>query len=267
MTYPKAAYTARATKETVTRFAPSPTGRLHLGHAYSALFAAETARAAGGRFLLRIEDIDRTRCRPEFEEAILEDLAWLGLEWEEPVRCQSDHLADYRAALDRLAEISVVYPCFCTRKDIQREITRAGYAPHGREGLVYPGTCRELPESERRARMAAGESHAMRLDVGRAAARCGPLHFEDRSRGRIAVDSLGDGDVVVARLPYQLVDEYVDPELQVSEPVMTYTLHNFTAAPPPAEEFELPAPYTHKTCKRHIGGQPYFHLFSSFLRV
>ena len=90
-------------KETVTRFAPSPTGRLHLGHAYSALFAAETARAAGGRFLLRIEDIDRTRCRPEFEEAILEDLAWLGLEWEEPVRCQSDHLADYRAALDRLA--------------------------------------------------------------------------------------------------------------------------------------------------------------------
>ena len=186
-------------KETVTRFAPSPTGRLHLGHAYSALFAAETARAAGGRFLLRIEDIDRTRYRLEFEEAILEDLAWLGLEWEEPVRRQSDHLADYRAALDRLAEIGVVYPCFCTRKDIQREIERAGHAPHGREGPVYPGTCCELPDSERRARMAAGASYAMRFDVGRAAARCGPLHFEDRARGRIAVDPLGDGDVVVAR--------------------------------------------------------------------
>ena len=186
-------------KETVTRFAPSPTGRLHLGHAYSALFAAETARAAGGRFLLRIEDIDRTRCCPEFEEAILEDLAWIGLEWEEPVRRQSDHLADYRAALDRLAEIGVVYPCFCTRKDIQREIKRSGYAPHGREGPVYPGTCRELPDSERRARMAAGESHAMRLDVGRAAAWCGPLHFDDRSRGRIAAEPLGNGDVVVAR--------------------------------------------------------------------
>jgi len=186
-------------KETVIRFAPSPTGRLHLGHAYSALFAAETAQAAGGRFLLRIEDIDRTRCRPEFEEAILEDLAWLGLQWEEPVRRQSDHLADYQAALDRLAGIGVVYPCFCTRKDIQREIERSGYAPHGREGPVYPGTCRELPDSERRARMAAGESHAMRLDVGRAAARCGPLHFDDRSRGRIAAEPLGNGDVVVAR--------------------------------------------------------------------
>lgn len=186
-------------RETVTRFAPSPTGRLHLGHAYSALFAADTARAVGGRFLLRIEDIDRTRCRPEFEDAIFEDLAWLGLAWEEPVRRQSDHLADYRAALDRLAKLGVVYPCFCTRKDIQREIEQAGHAPHGREGPVYPGTCRELPDSERRSRMAAGESHAMRLDVTRAAARSGPLHFEDRGRGRIAVNPFGEGDVVVAR--------------------------------------------------------------------
>jgi glutamyl-Q tRNA(Asp) synthetase len=186
-------------KETVTRFAPSPTGRLHLGHAYSAFFAVEIARAAAGRFLLRIEDIDRTRCRPEFEAAILEDMAWLGLEWEEPVRRQSDHLTDYRAALDRLLDIGVVYPCFCTRKDIQREIERAGHAPHGREGLIYPGTCRELADSERRAQMASGKSHAMRLDVGQASARCGPLYFEDRAWGRIAVDPLGDGDVVVAR--------------------------------------------------------------------
>ena len=186
-------------KETVTRFAPSPTGRLHLGHAYSALFAAEIASATGGSFLLRIEDIDCTRCRPEFEDGILEDMAWLGLEWEEPVRRQSDHLTDYRAALDRLSEIGAVYPCFCTRNDIKREIERAGHAPHGRDGPIYPGTCRTLPDSERGARMTSGESHAMRLDVRRASAGCGPLYFEDRVWGRIVVDPLGDGDVVIAR--------------------------------------------------------------------
>jgi glutamyl-Q tRNA(Asp) synthetase len=186
-------------KETVTRFAPSPSGRLHLGHAYSALFAVEIARATAGRFLLRIEDIDRTRCRPEFENAILEDMAWLGLVWEDPVRRQSDHLTDYRTALDRLLEIGVVYPCFCTRKDIQSEIARASHAPHGREGPIYPGTCRKLPDSERQARMASGGPHAMRLDVGRASAQCGSLYFEDRAWGRIAVDPLSDGDVVVAR--------------------------------------------------------------------
>ena len=186
-------------KETVTRFAPSPTGRLHLGHAYSALFAAEIAWATGGSFLLRIEDIDCTRCRPEFEDGILEDMAWLGLEWEKPVRRQSDHLTDYRAALDRLSEIGAVYPCFCTRNDIKREIERAAHAPHGRDGSIYPGTCRKLPDSERGARMTSGESYAMRLDVGRASAGFGPLYFEDRVWGRIVVDPLRDGDVVIAR--------------------------------------------------------------------
>ena len=140
---------------TVTRFAPSPTGRLHLGHAYSAFFAAEMARRGGGRFLLRIEDIDRTRCRPEFEAGMLEDLAWLGLEWETPVRRQSDHMTDYGEALDRLRNRGVVYPCFCTRRDIQREIARAGAAPHGQEGPLYPGTCRPLSDSEREVRIAA----------------------------------------------------------------------------------------------------------------
>ncbi len=124
----------------VTRFAPSPTGYLHLGHAYSALRAAE----AGDRFLLRIEDIDRGRCRPEYETAIFEDLEWLGLEWEQPVRRQSDHFDDYRDALDRLEDMGTIYPCFCTRSDIRREIERAGDAPQGPDGPVYPGICRNL---------------------------------------------------------------------------------------------------------------------------
>ena len=171
--------------EPVTRFAPSPTGRLHLGHAYSAFFAAEMAQRDGGRFLLRIEDIDRTRCRPEFEVGILEDLAWLGLEWETSVRRQSDHMADYREALDRLRNRGVVYPCFCTRRDIRLEIARAGAASHGQEGPLYPGICRHLSEDERAARMAGGDAFALRLDVARAWDICGPLAFDDRERGPI----------------------------------------------------------------------------------
>jgi glutamyl-Q tRNA(Asp) synthetase len=108
-------------------------------------------------------------------------------------------LTDYCAALDRLSEIGAVYPCFCTRNDIKREIERAGHAPHGRDGSIYPGTCRKLPDSEREARMTSGESYGIRLDVGRASAGCGPLYFEDRVWGRIVVDPLRDGDVVIAR--------------------------------------------------------------------
>lgn len=143
----------------VTRFAPSPTGLLHLGHAYSALFSFDAARRAGaeGRFLLRIEDIDHHRCRAEYESALLEDLAWLGLEWEKPVRRQSEHLAEYAAAADSLAARGLLYPCFCTRKDIQREIEAAGGAPHGPEGPLYPGTCRGLSAEERRDRVASGK--------------------------------------------------------------------------------------------------------------
>src|SRR5579885_1078075 len=118
----------------VTRFAPSPTGRLHLGTAYAALFAWRAAREGGGRFLLRIEDIDHTRCRPEFEAAIYDDLAWLGLDWETPVRRQSEHMADYAAALGRLETMELLYPCFCTRSEIGAEIARAASAPHGPEG-------------------------------------------------------------------------------------------------------------------------------------
>src|ERR1700733_2172327 len=128
----------------VTRFAPSPTGYLHLGHAYSALIGWRAAREAGGRFLLRIEDIDLGRCKPEFTAAIREDLAWLGIDWDGEVRKQSEHFADYEAALDKLDIAGLIYPCFCTRAEIAAEIARAGGAPQGEEGRIYPGTCRAL---------------------------------------------------------------------------------------------------------------------------
>jgi glutamyl-Q tRNA(Asp) synthetase len=183
-----------------TRFAPSPTGRLHLGHAFAALFAARAARADGGRFLLRLEDIDRARCRAEFADAILDDLAWLGLVWDGPVRRQAEHFADYRAALDRLAARGLLYPCFCTRKDIQDEIARAGHAPHGPDGAFYPGICRGLARAEAERRRDAGEPYALRLDVTRArAAVDGPLDFSDREVGRVNADPAQFGDVVLAR--------------------------------------------------------------------
>jgi len=185
----------------VTRFAPSPSGRLHLGHAYSALVAWQAARESGGRFLLRIEDIDPGRCRPEFDAGILEDLAWLGLTWEEPVMRQSQRMDSYAAALSELADRNLLYPCFCTRKDIQREIDAAGHAPHpaGPEGPVYPGTCRRLGEDERAAKIASGDAHAIRLRMDEAVAATGPLTFHDRAAGTVPVDAAVFGDVVLAR--------------------------------------------------------------------
>lgn len=183
-------------KET-TRFAPSPTGHLHLGHAYAALFAAEAAD--GGRFLLRIEDIDRARCRPEYEAAIEEDLRWLGLAWETPVRRQSDHMAAYRAAVERLSGMGLVYPCFCTRAEISAEIARSASAPQGPDGPLYPGTCRTLDEAERARRIAAGAGYALRLDAAAACARAGALKFHDRARGETTADPARFGDIVLAR--------------------------------------------------------------------
>jgi glutamyl-Q tRNA(Asp) synthetase len=184
-----------------TRFAPSPTGGLHIGHAYSALFAYDAAKAAGGRFLLRIEDIDRGRCRPEFETAIFDDLAWLGLEWEQPVRRQSEHFADYEAALGRLDEAGLIYPCFCTRKEIaDSSHAPHGPAPQGPEGPLYPGTCRQLDPAERVRRIAAGEPHALRLDLGQALHRIpGPLVWHDRGVGDVVARPEELGDVVLAR--------------------------------------------------------------------
>jgi glutamyl-Q tRNA(Asp) synthetase len=184
----------------VTRFAPSPTGRLHLGHAHAALTAWRTARAAGGRALVRIEDIDPARCRPEFTEAILEDLAWLGLDWDGPVRVQSRHLAEHAAALGSLAARGLLYPCFCTRADIAREVAAAAAAPHGPDGPRYPGTCRGLPATARTARIASGEPHAWRLDMAAAlAAMPRPLSFDEQGEGRIRCDPAQFGDVVLGR--------------------------------------------------------------------
>jgi glutamyl-Q tRNA(Asp) synthetase len=189
----------------VTRFAPSPTGLLHLGHAFAAMTAHDAAESAGGRFLLRIEDIDRMRCRSEFEAAIFEDLAWLGIQWERLVLRQSDRFETYRAALDRLAERGLLYPCFCTRGDIAAEIARSAEAPHGPEGPLYPGTCRGLSERERRTRIESGVPYALRLDVAKAAALAGALSFEEQGsgpngeRGSIVADPLLFGDIVIAR--------------------------------------------------------------------
>lgn len=186
--------------KTVTRFAPSPTGLLHLGHAYSALLGWRAARRVGGRFLLRIEDIDEGRRRPDFEAAILDDLAWLGLDWDGPVRRQSEHMDDYRAALDRLDALGLIYPCFCTRKAIRAEIAAAGHAPHGPHGgPLYPGTCRRLDPATRAARLAAGAPHALRLDMAAAVRRAGALVWCDREAGTITARPERHGDVVLAR--------------------------------------------------------------------
>lgn len=183
----------------VTRFAPSPTGHLHLGHAHSALFGWTAARSAAGRFLLRIEDIDPNRCRPDYERDLIEDLAWLGLDWDGPVRRQSDHFDDFRAALARLESLGVLYPCFCTRKDIAAEIARAGAAPHGPDGPLYPGTCRHRSPEERAERIARGDPWALRLDVAAACRQTGPLRWHDRAQGWQEATPELLGDVVLAR--------------------------------------------------------------------
>jgi glutamyl-Q tRNA(Asp) synthetase len=182
---------------TVFRFAPSPNGHLHLGHALSALLNHDMARAVGGRFLLRIEDIDTSRCRPEFEDAIYEDLAWLGLTWEEPVRRQSAHLDAYRAALVRLD--GLVYPSFESRGEIARLVAERGPAwPRDPDGApLYPGTARDLAPEERERRMAE-EPYALRLDMAAALARVGPLSWRE-GEGVVAAQPEAWGDVVLAR--------------------------------------------------------------------
>jgi glutamyl-Q tRNA(Asp) synthetase len=188
----------------VTRFAPSPTGRLHRGHAFAALTAWTAARAAAGRFVLRIEDIDSTRCRPEFEAAILDDLAWLGLDWDGPVRRQSDHLCDYAAVIEDLRGRDLLYRCFRTRKDILDAI---GDAPHGHAEAARPGP---HPAEEEAALLVEGRSFAWRLSLDRARAALGEPawralafvedgHGPDGEHGLIPARPETAGDVVLAR--------------------------------------------------------------------
>ncbi len=183
-----------------TRFAPSPTGRLHLGHALAARVARELARrTAEGEFLLRFEDIDVTRVREEFYRDIEVDLKWLGLTWDGVPLRQSARTAAYETALAVLRERDLVYPCFCTRRDIQEEWSRMAAAPHGPEGPLYPGTCRALEAGKREEMLSAGIPHSWRLDAGKAAALAGPLVFTDLRHGTIEVDPALLGDVVLAR--------------------------------------------------------------------
>lgn len=190
------------------RFAPSPNGPLHLGHALSAMLNHDAADAAGGRFLLRMEDIDIARCTPQFEAAIYEDLAWLGLRWEIPVRRQSDHLDAYRAALDRLRECGLVYPAFLTRGEVKAyalaEETRGTPWPRDPDGAyLYPPTDRDRSETERKRLLESGAKHVWRLDMLRALdGIAGPLHWSEAGDGSIidvAADPAAWGDVVLWR--------------------------------------------------------------------
>jgi glutamyl-Q tRNA(Asp) synthetase len=211
----------------VFRFAPSPNGYLHLGHAFSALLNADLARESGGRFLLRIEDIDPTRCRPEFETAIEQDLAWLGLGWETPVRRQSLHFAEYRAGLDRLTSMGLIYPSFESRAEIARLIAeREKEAPWPRDpddAPLYPGRGRALPPEEQARLIESGAPYALRLDMAAACACAGRLNWIEQGEGpqgetgTVAADPAAWGDIIIARketpTSYHL-DVVVDDALQ-----------------------------------------------------
>lgn len=191
----------------VFRFAPSPNGYLHLGHALSALLNAEAAGMCGGRMLLRIEDIDLTRCRPEYEAAIYEDLAWLGVTWEEPVRRQSEHFADYRAALDRLDAMGLVYASFESRAEIAAQVAEREQSqnwPRDPDGApIYPGAGKLILPEDRARRMAAGEPYALRLDMAKALAQVSNRltwsESGDGETGEIETDPSAWGDVILAR--------------------------------------------------------------------
>ncbi|MBV9348597.1 MAG: tRNA glutamyl-Q(34) synthetase GluQRS [Pseudolabrys sp.] len=190
----------------VFRFAPSPNGYLHLGHAYSALLNADMARVRGGRLLLRIEDIDETRCRPEYEMAIYEDLRWLGLSWEEPVLRQSQNLAAYQAALDALKAQEVLYPAFESRAEIARFVAECEPWPRDPDGApLYPGMSRQLSAAKRQERMASGVPFVWRLDIAKAIDRAGAVNWQESGAGpagetgAISASPAQWGDVILGR--------------------------------------------------------------------
>lgn len=201
----------------VTRFAPSPTGYLHLGHAYSALLAWQRVKEEGGQFLLRFEDIDYTRVRPEFYQQIEDDLNWLGIEWKRTPILQSERLPLYQDALDELRDLGLLYRCFCTRKDLAESAAPQQGVPHGH----YTGRCREMADSVVTERLEEEKSFSWRLDIARASARVGRLSFQDRERGVVGVEPHILGDPVLARkdiaTSYHLASVVDDAEQGVTE--------------------------------------------------
>ncbi len=251
----------------VFRFAPSSNGYLHLGHAYSALLNFEMARASAGRLLLRIEDIDIERCRPEFERAIIEDLGWLGLRWEEPMRRQSEHFGEYAGALDRLQALGLIYPCFCTRGEILSAVAAKSDWPRDPDGSpLYPGACKHLSSEERRRQLAAGQPAAQRIDMAAALAGVGPpLSWRDYGAGSEGRDVAAEpalwGDAILSRKDIATsyhIAVVIDDALQgVTDVVrgedlfMATSLHRLLQA-----LLDLPAPtYHHHALLRDASGQ------------
>jgi glutamyl-Q tRNA(Asp) synthetase len=240
----------------VLRFAPSPNGYLHLGHAYSALLNYKMAKELGGRFLLRIEDIDLQRSKPEYEVSIFEDLAWLGIEWEEPVMRQSQRFADYELALDRLDSRGLVFPCFCSRGDIAAKVAELGIWQLDPDGQpLYPGTCKHLSEAERRAKLSSGRYAARRLDMTRALSNSeGQFGWNEYSEGRelrtINAEPSLWGDAVIGRkdvpTSYHLAVVVDDAAQGVTDIVRGLDLFNATSLHRLLQEWlDLPAPNYH----------------------
>ena len=193
--------TQKHISKTITRFAPSPSGFLHLGHAYAALFAWRLAQYSDGQFILRIEDLDKERRSKEFEKCIYEDLEWLGISWNKPIMRQSDRIEVYKRAINNLTEMKLLYPCFCTRKDILKEISFSNNAPHQNNnfGPIYPGICKNLENEKQNALIESGRPYALRLDITKAKHIVGDLTWYDRIRGKQIVQIDKIGDVVLAR--------------------------------------------------------------------
>ncbi|RJF93864.1 tRNA glutamyl-Q(34) synthetase GluQRS [Sphingomonas cavernae] len=246
--------------EIATRFAPSPTGRLHLGHGWSALQAHDFATERRGHFLLRIEDIDPGRAREEHVSGIIEDLLWLGLTWEGEIVFQSQRLALYAMALEDLKERGLVYPCFCTRAEIAREIAASASAPHGPDGPHYPGTCRGIP-AEAAAERAVHEAHCWRLDTARACAEAGPLSWTDGAGMNHRAHPQMHGDVVLGRkdapVSYHLAVTIDDADQAISHVVRGADLLHATHVHRLLQAlFDLPTPvYLHHALLATASGE------------
>jgi len=245
----------------ITRFAPSPTGLLHAGNAFSALICQQWAEQQHAKLLLRIEDIDFNRCREKYTDAIIEDMRWLGVNWYGDIRRQSEHLPAYRSALKRLHGMGVIYPCFCSRRQIQEEINRMGVAPHAEDATaLYPGSCRKLTAEQRRRRMSR-QCYAWRLDVASALKYLGKRpSWEDGDGCRHAVKSVANGDVVIGRkdigISYHLAVVVDDAVQGITHVIRGEDLRPFTALHCLLQALlDFPGPcYIHHAILRDAGG-------------